>query len=631
MRIAIQNPFSGQQVAETELSKRFYHAALNLGWEAAEVYTSQEICDFKPDFVIALHNNSPKLAGFPTYGCMWNPLSFFQGTEKYVKHVLSYDAYLTSSLPVERWLHHLLHHTPKRYFTVPFYTSCAQTSYQVPQLDAPRLIYLGSNWDMPRFQPLFEQLDHQPYMEVYGNPSGWTHLKTAYKGALPYDGTSVFQVLNRSGVGLCLHWEEHTRYELPSMRIFEIVASGAIAICGEHPFIRDAFGDSVLYLDLSLSIEAQVQQISAYMEWIEAHPQEAIALSQKAHAIFLKHYTLEKLLLDIVPHHQQLLQTKGFIQPLSIASNPQVEFVVNISSESIELSRKTFESLAKQSYGNIGVIAIADTTPDVLNLCDSYQSTFPIQMIEPAPNELYSSGLWRGLNAIKADYFAVLGQATLQPNHTANLVALLERNVVFGAAYVGALMADEKRLNASEQHISPLINFHPFDLDKLLLFDPMITLDGLIVRRSLLDSILFSDPLLNECVDLCLLLHFAQQTRFLFSYEATCEIHGSPQQTTQSIFEQSRDWFTEASRLRLIFWYQEFAPGKSLQTVHQTYLNQQRLQTKLEQSQAELRRSQEQLHDAHAVITAMETSKFWKLRAAWFKLKRAIGLPTEHE
>ncbi|MBD2464221.1 hypothetical protein H6G89_24770 [Oscillatoria sp. FACHB-1407] len=627
MRIAIQNPFSGQSVAETELSKRFYQAALNLGWQAAEVYTAADIDHFQPDFVIALHNNSPKLAGFPTYGCMWNPLSFFEGTEKYVKHVLSYDGYLTSSFPVERWLHHILHHTPKQFFTVPFYTSCARNAYQVPNLENPRLIYLGSNWDMPRFQELFEQLDQQPYMEVYGNPEGWTHLQTAYKGALPYDGASVFQTLNQVGVGLCLHREEHTRYELPSMRIFEIVASGAIAICGEHPFIRKAFGDSVLYLDLGLSVEAQVQQISEYMEWIRLHPQEAIALSQKAHAIFLEHYTLEKLLLDIIPHHQRLIQTKGFIQSIEITAKPQVEFIIKIASDSIETSQKTFESLARQSYGNIGVIAIAESVEKAAQLCQLYESKFPIQIVESSANEFKSTQIWKGLNAVQAEYFAVLDQIAIHPNHAARLVSLLEKSTA-GVAYSGALIA-------AAEDTSELIQFHPFDLDRLLLFEPLITLSAAIGRRSLLDTLLSYDPLLNEWVDLSILLYLAQQTQFLFSYEATCELLYPPQQLEQSVFQQSRDWSTEASRLRVMFWHQEFAPGKSIQTVHQAHLAQQYLQHQLERSHAELRRIEEQLQvqlqDAQAVIAAMESSKFWKLRTAWFKLKRAIGLPTNDE
>ncbi|NJR64229.1 MAG: hypothetical protein HC772_01110 [Leptolyngbyaceae cyanobacterium CRU_2_3] len=147
MKVAIQNPFTGQCVAETELSRRMSLAAQNLGWQVAEVHTAPEIKAFQPDFVIALHNNSPKLAEYPTYGCMWNPPSFFEGTEKYIQHVLSYDGYLTSAKSIDRWLHHLLYTTPKVWLTAPFYTSCPQTLYQPPIWKIPALAYLGSNWD----------------------------------------------------------------------------------------------------------------------------------------------------------------------------------------------------------------------------------------------------------------------------------------------------------------------------------------------------------------------------------------------------------------------------------------------------------------------------------------------------
>ena len=65
MRVAIQNPFTGQFVAEAELSRRICLAADRLGWATAEVHTAAEIKAFQPDFVIALHNNSPKLAEYP--------------------------------------------------------------------------------------------------------------------------------------------------------------------------------------------------------------------------------------------------------------------------------------------------------------------------------------------------------------------------------------------------------------------------------------------------------------------------------------------------------------------------------------------------------------------------------------
>ena len=47
-----------------------------------------------------------------------------------------------------------------------------------------------------------------------------------------------------------------------------------------------------------------------------------------------------------------------------------------------------------------------------------------------------------------------------------------------------------------------------------------------------------------------------------------------------------------------------------------------------EKTQAQLQQAQEGWKQAQNIITAMETSKFWKLRQAWFELKQAIGLKT---
>lgn len=59
----------------------------------------------------------------------------------------------------------------------------------------------------------------------------------------------------------------------------------------------------------------------------------------------------------------------------------------------------------------------------------------------------------------------------------------------------------------------------------------------------------------------------------------------------------------------------------------------QQSQSQLQHTQAELQQSQSQLQHTHAeleisraTILAMETSKFWKLRTWWFKLKRFVGL-----
>ena len=48
--------------------------------------------------------------------------------------------------------------------------------------------------------------------------------------------------------------------------------------------------------------------------------------------------------------------------------------------------------------------------------------------------------------------------------------------------------------------------------------------------------------------------------------------------------------------------------------------------TQLEQTRQSLGTAQEEARQALAKITSMESSKFWKLRRIWFRLKRCVGL-----
>jgi hypothetical protein len=52
------------------------------------------------------------------------------------------------------------------------------------------------------------------------------------------------------------------------------------------------------------------------------------------------------------------------------------------------------------------------------------------------------------------------------------------------------------------------------------------------------------------------------------------------------------------------------------------------LPTQIEQTQAKLQQVEAQLNVANAEIAAMKTSKFWKLREQWLKLKKILGFPS---
>jgi len=53
------------------------------------------------------------------------------------------------------------------------------------------------------------------------------------------------------------------------------------------------------------------------------------------------------------------------------------------------------------------------------------------------------------------------------------------------------------------------------------------------------------------------------------------------------------------------------------------------IRTRFQNKRSHLERNKAELQAIQDRINAMETSKFWKLRKGWFKLKRSLGFPTE--
>ena len=83
MRVAIQNTFpNSPSTAEAEWIRRCVTACERLGFEPAEVVTSDDIMRLAPDCVLATHHFSPKLTPFPTLGLMWNPPRLFRGESR---------------------------------------------------------------------------------------------------------------------------------------------------------------------------------------------------------------------------------------------------------------------------------------------------------------------------------------------------------------------------------------------------------------------------------------------------------------------------------------------------------------------------------------------------------------------
>ena len=99
-------------------------------------------------------------------------------------------------------------------------------------------------------------------------------------------------------------------YGLAPGRIFEAAAASTVIISDENSFVKEHFGDSVYYIDVTLSPEEIFRQIVDRMEAIFRDPKEALAKAKEAHQIFTDRFQMSDQLLAIHSMHNQILKQK---------------------------------------------------------------------------------------------------------------------------------------------------------------------------------------------------------------------------------------------------------------------------------------------------------------------------------
>ncbi|MBC7907742.1 MAG: hypothetical protein H7Y60_13500 [Rhodospirillaceae bacterium] len=305
MKIAIHHSFPGK--AEAESAERMAVAAGRLGWAAKVVVHKADISLFDPDFVLCLSHHEGKTTSYPTYGVIMAPLPWYAQSREAIARILGYDGYLTVSSSLRNWLTDLnLAFCGQPPQTAHFTNTIYSTESSGPLPPAPLLAYVGTNWDGWRSYDLFRALARRGDVRFFGPPESWTHVESAaYGGAVPFDGHSVLEIYRRCGTGLGLDRLDFTADDLPTNRIFEVAAAGALGIMGDVPFIRRHFGDTVLRLDSTAPPSAIAWQIDRHLAWIRANPGEAAERAAAAHAIFNRDFSLERLLPNVAELHDR--------------------------------------------------------------------------------------------------------------------------------------------------------------------------------------------------------------------------------------------------------------------------------------------------------------------------------------
>jgi hypothetical protein len=318
-RFAVVKLWPEMKTAEDECIARLKIAAQALGIECVEVHAdggllsapTVKVSKANVDFVIHLHYDTPKLYDAFSLVALWNPLKFYHewGYARTSRNLTTHDDFISCSSDaaddhVARMVRTTSTHLPARFH---LYHSTADVMHP-PSLGDRKLFYAGINWEAisggkSRHQEVLKRLDKTGLLRIYG-PTIFQGVRVwagydSYVREVPFDGTSMIDEISKAGVALVLSSQAHKDSELMSNRLFESVSAGALVICDENPFAKKFFGDSLLYIDSRSPIEQIYADITGHLEWVRAHPDQALAMIAKAQDIFRQQFTLIRNLSDL--------------------------------------------------------------------------------------------------------------------------------------------------------------------------------------------------------------------------------------------------------------------------------------------------------------------------------------------
>lgn len=569
MRIAITNSWPNlPESAEKEFLRRAAVAAKRISFDFREVVTSDDIERFKPDVVIASHEFTPKLTKYPTLGAMWSPSSLYCNDSNRLKSIFSYDGYLVGSELVAQFVEDLTFSTSKKPVLSDFLF--LPSTYKIPggkhNIKKYTLFYAGVHWDGSRHGEVFTALDEKKILNAYGPASSWEFLQNSYRGIIPFDGKTLFSLLSKHGVALCLHKDAHRQYNTPSMRLFEAAASGSVIISDDFPFVREYFGDSVLYLPPFESGSKVIADcIASHMNWINSNPKQAAEMANTSREIFDEKLSLEKMFSKLPAFVDQVKQDMGLTVSKSQKKEKSVQYIVRIGSRPKDMIRRCLDSLAKQTYTNIHLILVSYRQVNGIDvLIKEYDSIFrSIKYVEVADSGFRSSALWAGLNEVTCDYFGVQDDDdTLHPNHVQKCInTLIESSTDF--VYTGVVKHEESpNVYFYEQNFAGsegvviketrhLQFLDCFNQEKMIKFENYIQSNTWLASEALLDVKVLVDPRLVVAEDVYLYNLLMAKGSFVSIYSPTAEWNWRSDSNDNSMLGVAQNvWVESADRIR---------------------------------------------------------------------------------
>lgn len=308
--ILVRSDFRG----EYSLAHRVKAACENIHWNAdiLPLRNTPALRNTKYDFAINLVPGIFKHPKCKNYLAIFDPVNYYFTKKGFLKEEYKqYDGYLLTYSP--KSVHKNNDFVDGN--ALPYMQWYPSVQWQNFQIVNPlHLFHLCCSWgdrfNNKNFQQCLSLLDKESYTRFYGTSLFKALYPNSYQGEIPYDEQKLLNVASQAGITLVLHSSDHNAYGVPSGRIFEAAAASTIIICDQNPFVKEHFGDSVLYINTSLDGQAMFDQIHEHMSWIKLNKAKALEKAAKAHTIFKEKFLLEDQLLRLAEFHDLLSTQK---------------------------------------------------------------------------------------------------------------------------------------------------------------------------------------------------------------------------------------------------------------------------------------------------------------------------------
>lgn len=304
---------ASKYVGDREVAWRIKISGERLGWSViVDEEEGRQLVGKELDLVICMiPNNSTPEIYCPQYLMVFHPFNYLDKKKKFKPFYEKYDGYLLTIHDRET-LEEGLRRKKKQFHHIPFNPSIYQTPYRelLPKELVVMLPVWGNRLHDPKFSTLYSLLSQSGFARFYGKRRNNNVAPQYYRGAIPFDGVSVIDALQRHGITLVFHSDIHNQEGIPSGRIFEAAAASTVIICDQNPFVKKHFGDAVFYIDTTQPAESIFKQIQVHMQTIQQEPEKALAMAKQAHAIFVGKFTMESQLLQLEALHREVLQSR---------------------------------------------------------------------------------------------------------------------------------------------------------------------------------------------------------------------------------------------------------------------------------------------------------------------------------